>query len=367
MKTAGRAAVLVMLTSAAAALASPLAPSTLLDTQSPTPDPAAAFQLAPPPPPLPLTPEQLSERIDSTVVTISSEFGLYGVAGTGFVVDADGLVLTNFHVVEQATDVTAVHMGNGLIYDASILGYDKSRDLAVLKLETASDLPVASIGRSADVAVGDSVTAVGNASGAGILVPAPGRVVALNKAVTAQSSVDGSRNELTGMIQIDADVRPGDSGGPLVDAWGNVVGVDAAGLSDEARESQAPEAYAIPIDDAMAVVEQIREGRSGGTVHVGPTPYLGIGVRDVSVFRGTAPSQGAAVASVQDDSPAARTGLVRGDVIVSIDGRAVRTSADLAEEMVQRVPGQTISLEWVSEKGIRQQQSLTLELGTPTA
>ena len=372
MQVASRAAFLIALTVAASAVAAPLAPGVLVKTDSPA---ALVGQPAPPPPPpaaqlppaAPLTPEQISARVNPTVVTIAAEFGLYGVAGTGFVVGSDGLVLTNFHVIEQASDVTAVHAGNGLIYDASILGYDRSRDLAVLQLATAANLKVAAIGSSADLAVGDAVTAIGNAAGAGVLVPAPGTVVALDRSVTAQSSVDGSRNDLTGLIQVDADVRPGDSGGPLVDAWGNVVGVDAAGLSDEARATQAPEAYAIPIDEAMAVVEQVRTGESAGTVHVGPTPYLGIGVRDVSAFRTTGPSQGAAVASVQSDSPAERAGLIQGDVIVSIDGLPVRTSDELTREMIGRRPGDIVSLEWVTDTGVRQNQSVTLELGTPTA
>lgn len=370
MQAAGRAALLVVLTAAACGFASPLTPGVLepgvlepgVFEPPPPPPPAIAA-----PPPAPLTPEELSAQVDPTVVTIDAEWGFSGVAGTGFVVDSAGLVLTNFHVVENATAVTAVHIGNGLIYDATVLGYDKTRDLAVIQLADAPELPTAPIGRSADVEVGDAVTAIGNAAGQGVLVPAPGKVVALGTTVTAQSSVDGSRNELTGMIQIDADVRAGDSGGPLVDAWGRVIGVDAAGLSDEARLTRAPEAYAIPIDDAMAVVDQIREGRSAGTVHVGPTPFLGVAVRNVSAFGGTGPSQGAAVASVQYDSPAERTGIVRGDVIVSFDGQPVRTSDDLASEMVERRPGDVVRLEWVTSSGIRQQKTITLETGSPTA
>lgn len=358
-----RTALLATLICAASALAAPLSPGVLE-----APPPAASLaQLPKASTEPPLTPEQISARIDPTVVTISAEFGRYGVAGTGFVVDPGGLVITNFHVVEEATSVTAVHMGDGLIYDATVLGYDKSRDVAVIQLAAATDLPVAPIGSSASIGVGDGVTAIGNASGRGVLVAAPGRIVALDRTVTAQSSMDGSQNELTGMIRIDADVRAGDSGGPLVDAWGRVIGVDAAGLSDEARATQAPEAYAIPIDDAMAVVAQIKEGRSEGTVHVGPTPYLGIGVRDVSAFRSAGPSEGAAVASVQYDSPAERTGLMRGDVIISFDGKPVRTSDELSAEMTARRPGDTVQLEWVTEEGVRQQQSVTLELGTPTA
>lgn len=363
MQAMGRAAFLVAATLAASALAAPLAPlspGVLVDSAAPA---VVASQPLPPP----LTPEQIAAQVDPIVVTISADWGLTGVAGTGFVVDPEGLVVTNFHVIEEASAVTAVHMGNGLIYDATVLGYDKSRDLAVLQLATASELPVATLGATQALGVGDSVTAIGNASGGGVLVPAPGKVVALDRTITAQNSVDGSTNELTGVIQIDADVRPGDSGGPLVDAWGTVVGVDAAGLSDDARLSQAPEAYAIPIADAMAVVAQVRTGRSDGTVHVGPTPYLGVAVRDVSAFRTVGPSQGAAVASVEYDSPAMRTGLVSGDVIVAFDGKPVRTSDELAEEMVGRVPGDAVRLQWVTEGGARQEQTVTLELGTPTA
>ncbi|MCZ4275694.1 S1C family serine protease [Rhodococcoides yunnanense] len=367
MQAVGRYAFVLALTFAASALAAPLGPGVLDAPEQTPPATAPPVALPPPPPPAPLTLEQLSAQIDPTIVTLSAEFGLYGVAGTGFVVDPDGLVLTNFHVVEEATDITAVHQGNGLIYDASVLGYDRTRDLAVLQLATASNLQVAAIGTSANVAVGDPVTAVGNADGAGALVPAPGKIVALDRSVLAQSSVNGSRNELTGMIQIDADVRSGDSGGPLVDAWGSVIGVDAAGLSEEARQTQAPEAYAIPIDDAMAVFEQVRTGRSGGTVHVGPTPYLGIGVRDVSAFRTSGPTQGAVIASVASDSPAERSGLLRGDVIVSFDGRAVRNSDELTGEMIGRRPGDRIDLEWVSEQGVLQQRTVTLEQGSPTA
>ncbi len=367
MQGVGRGALVVALTLAVSALATPLGSGLLDAPEQVAPAPVAAPPLPPPPPPQPLTTEQLASQVNPTVVTIAANFGPYGVAGTGFVVDPDGLVLTNFHVIEEASDVTAVHQGNGLIYEASVLGYDKSRDLAVLRLATASDLPVASIGRSSDVTVGDPVTAIGNADGSGVLKPAPGRIVALDRKVTAQSSMDGSRNELKGMIQIDADVRAGDSGGPLLDALGNVIGVDAAGVSEEARQTQAPEAYAVPIDDAMAVVEQVRQGRSGGTVHVGPTPYLGIGVRDVPTFRSSGPSRGAYVASVQYDSPAERAGLVSGDVIVSFEGRPILSADELTAEMVGRRPGETIGFEWVTDQGLRQQRDVVLERGSPTA
>lgn len=333
---------------------------------------AQAVPTAPVVEPPPLTLDELSARVDPTVVTLSASAGYSGVAGTGFVVAPDGIVLTNFHVVENATELSAVHMGNGLIYDATVLGYDKSRDVAVVQLITAADLPVAELAPDPTPEVGDAVTAVGNASGAGVLVPAPGAVTALDQQVRTRSSVDGSRNTLDRMIRVDADVRAGDSGGPLFDAWGRVVGVNTAGLSDEARNGtefsppQAPEAYAVPIAEAIAVLDQVVAGQSGGTVHVGPTPYFGVSVRDVSVFENK-PAIGAAVVSVTSDSPAATLGLAAGDIIVKFDGTDIQSSSDLSEALIVRYPGDTAIVESVDPQGIRRSATVTLAQGSPTA
>ncbi|MFI8569730.1 S1C family serine protease [Rhodococcus sp. NPDC078407] len=369
MRSGGRAVVLTLVAAGTWLFATPqLDPGTADFVATPAP-------IAPPAPvvePPPLALEELSARVDPTIVTLSASDGFSGVAGTGFVVAPDGIVLTNFHVVENAAEISAVHMGNGLIYDATVLGYDKSRDVAVVQLITAADLPVAELAPDSLPDVGDAVTAVGNASGAGVLVPAPGAVTALDQQVRTRSSVDGSRNTLQKMIQVDADVRAGDSGGPLFDAWGRVVGVNTAGLSDEARNGtefsppKAPEAYAVPITEAVAVLDQVLAGQSGGTVHVGPTPYFGVSVRDVSVFE-NAPAMGAAVVSVNMDSPAEVLGLSAGDIIVSLDGADVESSSDLSEALAGRLPGDAAVVEWVNDAGVRSSNTVTLAQGMPSA
>ncbi|MDI9893868.1 MULTISPECIES: S1C family serine protease [Nocardiaceae] len=369
MRSGGRAVVLTLVAAGVWLFATPpLDPGTADFAAAPAPVPPVAPVVEPPP----LTLDELSARVDPAVVTLSASAGFSGVAGTGFVVAPDGIVLTNFHVVEFATEITAVNMGNGLIYDATVLGYDKSRDVAVVQLITAADLPVVELAPDPLPDVGDAVTAIGNASGAGVLVPAPGTVTALDQQVRTRSSVDGSRNTLDKMIRVDADVRAGDSGGPLFDAWGRVVGVNTAGLSDDARNGtefvppQAPEAYAVPIGEAVAVLDQVLAGQSGGTVHVGPTPYFGVSVRDVSVFDNK-PAIGAAVVSVNSDSPAEILGLSAGDIIVSLDGTEVQSSSDLSQALIGRVPGDSAVVEWVDDAGITTTGTVTLAQGTPTA
>lgn len=330
-----------------------------------SPPPAAAPTTAAP---VPLDPAALAAAIVPTIVTLSAHAGPLTTAGTGILLSPDGLILTNHHVIDGAETVDAVAMATGVGYAAEILGYDRFRDLAVLRLTGADALPVAPLGRSADVRLADSVTAIGNADGGGVPVAAPGVVTGLNESVVARNAADGSRSRLTGMIEIDADVRPGDSGGPLVDAHGRVVGVNTAGntglrrpVADRPTADPVPvESYAVPIDDAVAVADLVRSGRGSDTVHVGATPLLGVAVTDVGQV-----SDGARVVAVSYDSPAERAGIVRGDVVVGWDGRPIRSQTDLTVEMTARHPGDRVQIDWVDGAGQRRSASLVLATGTP--
>ncbi|MFC4606087.1 S1C family serine protease [Rhodococcus kronopolitis] len=320
---------------------------------------------APAPAPVPLSPAELAERVVPTIVNVTSSTGPRATAGTGIVLTADGLVLTNHHVIDGATDIDATSLSNGLRYDAEVLGYDRFRDVAVLRLESADGLPVATIGDSTLVRLADPVTAIGNADGGGLPVAAPGQVTGLNQSVTARNAGDGSRNRLTGMIEVDADVRPGDSGGPLVDAYGAVVGISTAGNPDTRPDLPGADpalitSFAIPIADAMGVAGQVREGRTGGTVHVGPTPYLGLAVTDSSTLQ-----DGAKVVAVGTDSPAARAGIRDGDVVISWSGAPIRSASDLTFEMTARYPGDRVDIGWVDAAGAVQTATLVLGNGTP--
>ncbi|MEN0133825.1 MAG: trypsin-like peptidase domain-containing protein [Rhodococcus sp. (in: high G+C Gram-positive bacteria)] len=330
--------------------------------REPGPPAATVAQPAPPPPPPPvaLTPEEVEARVIPAIVTLVADSGLVETAGTGIVLTPDGVVLTNHHVIDGALDISAVSLGNGAEYVADVLGYDSSRDIAVLRLQGAGDLPAATLAKDTTVGIGDPVTAVGNAEGGGVPVAARGFVTDLGQAITARSSTDGSRNRLNGLIQIDAAVRPGDSGGPLVDATAAVIGVNTAGNADSDPTKPAPaqpRSYAVPIDTAMTIVDQVRAGTVSATVHVGDTPLLGISVTD--------DARGAEVLWVSIGTPADDAGIEIGDVVTEFDGIPIRSSDDLSALMIARHPGDAVELRWLDETGRQRSTTIVLEKGPP--
>jgi len=360
----GAAVLLVAVATTASLIVS--APATIDDPALPPPAPAAAPAAPPPPPP---TADEVAARIESVIVLIDAGHGWTGVAGTGVVLTADGSVLTNHHVVSGAVDIRAVSPATGLIYDVDVLGYDRDRDIAVLGLGAAHDLPVATLA-DAPPAIGAPVTAFGNADGGGVVVAAPGTVVAHGRDVVVRDSGDGSRHRLTGMLQTDTAIRPGDSGGPLVDAYGAVVGINTAGAvgpddvegpgAAQSASETTPEAYAVPIADALAVVDQVRSGVSTDSVHVGPTPLLGI---NVTTARGGGTSRGAEILWVSYGTPAYRAGLESGDVVVAFDGSPVTSTADLEDHLSRRAPGDRVRIDWRDESGSLHTADLVLDSG----
>ncbi|SUE16827.1 serine protease [Rhodococcus gordoniae] len=354
MSGRGGSVLLVALATTASLVASS---PVLVDIALPPPPPAPAA-----PPPTPLTADELVARTVPVVVTIDASAGWTGMTGTGIVLTPDGTVVTNHHVVSGATDISAVSGADGSIYDAEVLGYDRERDLAVLQLGTASDLPAATI---ADILppVGSRVTAFGNSEGGGVVVATPGTIVEFDRNVVVRDATNGSRHRLTGMIRTDAPIRPGDSGGPLVDDYGTVVGINTAGAvqrNTDTSPGTRPEAYAVPIAEAMTVVEQVRAGASEGSVHVGPTPRLGA---SVTTARKDGQDLGVEVLWVSYDSPAYRAGLDAGDVVVSFDGEPVSSTAELEQRLLRRRPGDVVSIEWTTESGEKRSTEIVLESG----
>lgn len=201
-------------------------------------------------------------------------------AGTGIVLTSSGEVLTNNHVIEGATSVQVTDAGNGRRYTATVIGYDRSHDVALLQLQGAHGLATAPLDTSTQPSVGEQVAAVGNAGGTGSLSTAPGMITALDQSITASDQSSGSSEQLTGLIQVHADVRPGDSGGPLVDGSGKVLGMTtAAGKTYQFRRNATGTAgFAIPITTALPIGKQIAAGRSSSTVHIGPSAQLGVAV-----------------------------------------------------------------------------------------
>jgi S1-C subfamily serine protease len=327
----------------------------------------------------------IAKRVDSGLVDINVTLnGNEEAAGTGMVLTSKGEVLTNNHVIEGATSISVTDVGDGKTYGAKFVGYDRTSDVAVLQLESASGLKTVSLGNSSSVRTGEAVVGIGNAGGSGGTPSyAGGSVVALGQSITASDQGDGTSENLTGLIETNADIQPGDSGGPLVNSSGKVIGMDtaaSAGFSFEQGGSSTTQGFSIPIGTALKIAGEITSGHSSSTVHVGPTSFLGVSV--VSAGGGasgafgtggygfgqpvpTQTSSGAEIASVVPGSPASQVGLAEGDTITSLGGQSV-TSPDLLTTIIENEkPGTSVPLVYVDSSGTRQTVTVQLESGPP--
>jgi len=306
-----------------------------------------------------------ASAVDGAVVDINTTLGYSQAqaAGTGIVLTSDGIVLTNNHVISGATAISVTDVGNGQTYGATMLGYDRSHDIAVIKLTDASGLQTASIGDSSALAVGDQIVGVGNAGGVGgTPSAATGTVTALDRSITAADASDGTSEQLQGLIEVDANIQAGDSGGPLVDSAGRVVGVDTAASAGTTFQGTGGDGYAIPIRTALQVANAIVAGQSSGTVHVGGTAFLGVQVTAGNAALGAAGGTGAVVAGVVSGGAADQAGLAQGDVITGVGDRAVDSPDTLSSVMATHHPGDQVRVTWTDQNG--QQQSATVVLGS---
>src|SRR5579875_149592 len=284
-------------------------------------------------------------------------------AGTGIVLTSDGYVLTNNHVIEQATSIKATDIANGQTYKATVVGYDRTNDVAVIKLQGASGLKTASIGNSSQVTVGEPVVGLGNAGGVGgTPSAASGQVVALNQSITAQDEANGTAEKLTGLIETNADIQPGDSGGALINNSGKVIGMDTAASTGFSFQTQGNQGVAIPINSAMTIAAQIRNGTATSTIHIGPTAFLGVEVVTSSAAFGTS---GAVVQDAIPGGPAAQAGIGSGDVITSLGGHPITSPGDLTNVIEGYHPGDQVSVGFTTPAGQSQQVTVTLASGPP--
>jgi S1-C subfamily serine protease len=281
-------------------------------------------------------------------------------AGTGMVLTPSGEVLTNNHVIRGATTIKVILPGTRRSYTAKVVGYSVSADVAVLQLSGASNLKAVSLADSAKVKVGQSVTAVGNAGGAGSLTRASGKVTALARAITVSDDVGGSER-LTGMIETNADLQAGDSGGPLLSAAGKVIGMNtAASTGSGFQQVSAGDGFAIPINKAVTIVKRIENGKASATVHIGGTAFLG-----VQVGANGYSSSGAMIEAVVTGSAAARAGLVPGDLITSFAGHSVTSPARLTTLVTREKPRAQVSIVYIDQYGASHTTTVTLASGPP--
>jgi S1-C subfamily serine protease len=353
--------------------------------------------------------QQAVNKVEPGLVVISTtlQYDSEAAEGTGMVINSDGLVLTNNHVIEGSTKITAKVVATGRTYPATVVGDDKTSDVALIRLAGASGLTTVPVGNSATVTTGEAVSALGNAEGVGSIIPAGGTVTGLDKTITAQDEGSSATPEtLHGMIQTDAGIVSGDSGGPLVTTAGQVIGMDtAASTGSSGFVQEQTTGYAIPINTALGIAREIAAGHASSTITIGYPAFLGVFAgggsssnpqvqaqqqqdasgfggfggfgggntascyrndSDISVPGSVAPvSSGTLIDGVICASPAAGAGITAGSVVTAIDGHPIGAPASLSSALVTYRPGDTISVSWVSPSGQRTTSNLKLASGPP--
>ncbi len=297
------------------------------------------------------------QKIEPAVVAITTggatdlfaNAGTSGGAGTGFVVSADGVIVTNNHVVDGAKGQIQVNFSDGTKKKATVLGSDSSIDLAVIKVD-AENLPTAKLGDSSSLQVGDQVIAIGNALALdGGPSVTQGIVSAVNRQISEQNGA-----ALYNLIQTDAAINPGNSGGPLVNSSGEVVGINTA-IADPSDSQNV--GFAISISSVSDSIDQLRAGKS---VRL---PYLGVYSQSLTQAQatelGAKVQSGALVRKVTGGSPADNAGIKKDDVIIRIGDSRVASAEDVGTAVRQKKAGDTVSVT-VDRKGEQQTVSVTL-------
>ncbi len=345
-----------------------------------------------------------SEATGVVLINTDLKYDDASAAGTGMVLTSGGLVMTNNHVVEGATTVTVTDPSTSATYTATVVGTDSEDDVALLQLADASGLTTITVDDDTE-SVGQDVTAVGNAEGGGELMAADGSITQLDATVTTQSESTTASETLDGMIEISADVVSGDSGGALLDDEGEVIGMTTAASSG----TSVVTGYAIPIEDAMTIVDQIRSGDESGGVELGYPAFLGVAVSSSDTATGTngkgslgsgssssgsssqgnlggsmgpgttrqsngaaspgwqtqsegttsSTTTGASVQEVFEDTPAADAGLEAGDTITAIDGSVIADSDALSTALSSHEPGDSVSVTWTDTAGTSHTATVT--------
>ena len=285
------------------------------------------------------TAEVYAATVNSTVgirTSVTTNYFGYetqaAAAGSGFIITEDGYILTNYHVVEDSNSIT-VTTYDGSSYDAALIGYDASNDIAVLKIEAEGLSPVI-FGDSDELVVGQDVLAIGNPLGELTFSLTRGIVSALNREITL------SGNLRMKLIQTDCAINAGNSGGALFNYYGEVVGITNAKYSGSGRETSVDNiGFAIPVNTVLGIVEQIM---TSGQIS---SPYIGVTVSNVSedLLAYGVPA-GANINSVTEDSPAAEAGLQERDVITAVDGQSISSFDALSDCIRSHKAGDTLKL-----------------------
>jgi S1-C subfamily serine protease len=335
--------------------------------------------------------------------------------GTGMVISSNGLVLTNNHVVEGTShEVAEIANNTRQQYHVTVLGTDSTDDVALLKLNGASNLKTVPLGNSDTARVGQAVVALGNAEGQdGRPTVVTGTITNLDRSIEASDAGAGTTEKLHGMLQTNAPIVEGDSGGALASTQGKVIGMNTAANTGTTGAPGSSMGFAIPIDRAMSIVRQIEAGRTTAQIQLGYPAFLGVTVASSksgpstssnpqvqlqqlkaqanasqqglggiggnggnggagaceSTDQASAPhsapnvSSGVLVGGVLCNTPVATAGMTAGAVITAIDGHAITSPASLTKGLSAYRPGDTVSVSWVSHNGQHHTSSMKLAAG----
>jgi S1-C subfamily serine protease len=294
---------------------------------------------------------KLVQRVQPSVVSIDVKSSGQEDQGTGMIITANGLVVTNNHVIAAAAQtgtITVTRTGSTKSIPAVLVGTNPIDDVALIKIQGVSHLPTVTFGNSNALVVGDAVVAIGNALGlaAGTPTVTSGIVSALGRTVTAGTST--SSETLDNMIQTDAAINPGNSGGPLLDSAGDVIGMNTAVAGSLADGSSAQNiGFAIPVATIESLVKSLEAGESVVTHGA----FIGVEITTMSAGLqaeyGFSVSSGAVVMSVIAGTGAASSGVKQGDIIVGINGTTVSSDQDVSSIISALKPGDVIALQLV--------------------
>jgi S1-C subfamily serine protease len=290
-----------------------------------------------------------------TIVSTLDYDSSHESAGTGMILTADGLVLTNNHVVQGSTSIEVTDETTGTAYTATVVGTDATNDVAVLQLADAHGLTPVEVDSSGGVAVGDAVHSTGNAGGTGDLVTAEGSVLATDQAISVASETGSGTESLSGLIELQADVVAGDSGGPLRDADGEVVGIVTAASSGATPIT----GYAIPVSHALSIAQQIVSGEGSSTIQLGLPAFLGAQISGTATGTGT----GVPIAGTVAGSAAEAAGLVAGDTVTALDGTPVADATALTAAVQAHDAGDQVQVTWTDASGAGHTATVTLGEG----
>jgi S1-C subfamily serine protease len=268
-------------------------------------------------------------------------------------------ILTNNHVIDGASSITATDVGTGTTYTARVVGYDVSHDTAVLALKHATALATVSLGNSATVRVGATTDVIGNAGGVGGTPSAAAlKVLAPNQSIVAGDQVDRSVEQLSGLTEISQGLHAGDSGRPLINSAGRVIGIDTAATASFQFTSATSTAYAIPINQATTIAKQLIAGHATASIHQGATAFIG-----VEISRADTQGAGALIAAIIPSTPTAAASLVPGDLITGLDGHVVTSPTALSDAMLAHHPRDRVSLTWEDYTGTTHTTLIRLATG----